>query len=96
MSRFASGKFIFWVRQRVAGFNRLSFLRPSPEATVAFTVVNRIYWRSGISLSFQSFMVLLAVGSRLPGSLIFDRSLMESKLIDSLAAFYLKQEGLVP
>jgi hypothetical protein len=72
------------------------YLRPSPEATVAFTVVNRIYWRSGISLSFQSFMVLLAVGSRLPGSLIFDRSPMESKLIDSLAAFYLKQEGLVP
>jgi hypothetical protein len=81
---------------REMGLSGLSFSKPFPDDAVAFTVDRRIYWHSGISLSFQGFVVLLAAGSRLPGSLIFDRSLMESKLIDGLAAFYLKQEGLVP
>jgi hypothetical protein len=50
----------------------------------------------GSHFRLQDFLVLLAAGSRLLRSLIFDRSRMESKLIDGLAAFYLKQEGLVP
>jgi hypothetical protein len=84
----------FW--RDLLGFRLPIFSKTFPRGYCSPYSRERICWRSGISLGFQSFIVLLADGSRLPESLIFDRSLMESKLIDGLAAFYLKQEGLVP